>query len=238
MGEGSVTIDLAGEAITLMPDRAAWWGACRTLIVADLHLGKSETMRVAGLPVPDVDLDEQFERLARLVSMTDAARVVVAGDLIHAPAGLTPGLSARVAGRLDELRDRGVSMVLVRGNHDRRIEGVEAAWGLFDIRDEVIEEGIRIVHVPVEPGAGEGVIAAHLHPALSVGGVKLPAFVVTARRLILPAFSRFTVGGRVASEQGMRWFPIADGNVIAMEMRGGSGERATARRSAARGGER
>jgi metallophosphoesterase superfamily enzyme len=135
MGEGCVTIEFAGEAITLMPERAAWWEARRTVIVADLHLGKSETMRVAGLPVPDIDLDEQFERLERVVEQTGAARVVVAGDLIHAPAGLTPGLSARVAGRLEALRRRDVSIVLVRGNHDRRIEGVEDAWGLVEIHE-------------------------------------------------------------------------------------------------------
>jgi len=228
MGEGSVTIDLADEAITLMPDRAAWWGACRTLIVADLHLGKSETMRVAGLPVPDVDLDEQFERLARLVSKTDAARVVVAGDLIHAPAGLTPGLSARVAGRLGELRDRGVSMVLVRGNHDRRIEGVEAAWGIAEIHETLVLGSIRVVHEPSrgreEVGrSGGAFIAGHLHPAMPVGGDKVPAFVASGSHLILPAFSRFTAGGRVLRQPGQRWYPIADGQV--MELGVGEGER-------------
>ncbi|MBX3361690.1 MAG: ligase-associated DNA damage response endonuclease PdeM [Phycisphaeraceae bacterium] len=238
MGEGCVTIDFAGEAITLMPERAAWWASRGMVIVADLHLGKSEAMRLAGVPVPDVDLDEQFERLERVVASTGAERVVIAGDLIHAHAGLTAALTDRVGARLESLRARGVGFTLVRGNHDRRIDAVERAWGLLDIRDEMVEEGIRIVHEPVEPGEGEGVIAGHLHPALSVGGVKVPAFVVAARRLTLPAFSRFTAGGRVASEQGMRWYPIADGCVIAMEVRGRSGERGVALRSAARGGER
>jgi hypothetical protein len=32
--------------------------------------------------------------------------------------------------------------------------------------------------------------------------------------MILPAFSRFTVGGRVMREPGQRWYPIADGRVI------------------------
>ncbi|MBX3316606.1 MAG: ligase-associated DNA damage response endonuclease PdeM [Phycisphaeraceae bacterium] len=238
MGEGCVTIDIAGEAITLMPDRAAWWASRGMVIVSDLHLGKSETMRVAGLPVPDVDLDEQFERLERVVASAGAERVVIAGDLIHAHAGLTAALTDRVAARLDALRSLGVQFTLVRGNHDRRIDAVERVWGLLDIRDEMQEGSIRIVHEPGEARPGCGMIAGHLHPALSVGGVKVPAFVVAARRLILPAFSRFTSGGRVASERGTRWYPIAEGCVIAMEMRGMGGKRAEELRSAARGGER
>lgn len=220
MGEGCVTIDFAGEAITLMPERAAWWAGRRTLIVADLHLGKSETMRVAGLPVPDVDLDEQFERLECAVTLTGAERVVVAGDLIHAPAGLTPGLAARVAGRLEALRDRGVAIVLVRGNHDRRIEGVEAAWGLVEIHETLEDGAIRFVHEPRHGRAGDrAFVAGHLHPALVVGGfagggVRVPAFVVGGRGLILPAFSRFTAGGRLGREPGQRWYPIADGRVM------------------------
>ncbi len=230
MGEGCVTIEFAGEAITLMPERAAWWEARRTVIVADLHLGKSETMRVAGLPVPDIDLDEQFERLERVVEQTGAARVVVAGDLIHAPAGLTPGLSARVAGRLESLRRRSVSIVLVRGNHDRRIAGVEGAWGLVEIHEELMEGSIRIVHEPRSGRTQEGAfIAGHLHPALALGGtvggggggVRVPAFVTTERGMILPAFSRFTAGGRVIRQPGQRWHPIADGRVMTLGARVG-----------------
>lgn len=228
MGEECITIEFAGEAITLMPQRAAWWEHRRTLIVADMHLGKSETMRVAGLPVPDVDLDEQFERLESAIDATGAARVVVAGDLIHAPAGLTPGLSARVAGRLEALRRRNVSIVLVRGNHDRRIEGVEDAWGLVEIHETLVEGAIRIVHEPRSGRAAEGAfIAGHLHPALAVGGiagagVRVPAFVTTEQGMILPAFSRFTVGGRVMREPGQRWYPIADGRVMEFGARVGN----------------
>lgn len=216
MGEGCATIDLAGETLTLMPQRAAWWESRGTLVVADMHLGKSETMRVAGLPVPDVDLDEQFARLESAVDETGAKRLVVAGDLIHAPAGLTPGLAARVAERLQGLRQRGVSVVLVRGNHDRRIEGVEAAWGLAEIHDVLVDGAIRVVHEPrAAEGSGGAFIAGHLHPALPVGGgAKVPAFVLRDAGLILPAFSRFTAGGRIMRSPGQTWYPIADGRVL------------------------
>lgn len=222
MGEGCVTIDLAGEAITLMPDRAAWWAARSMLIVADLHLGKSETMRVAGLPVPDVDLDEQFDRLERLIGSTGAMRLVIAGDLIHAPAGLTTGLTDRVASRLRAIRSRGVSIALVRGNHDRRLDAVERAWDLLDIREELVEGPIRVVHEPRGMRGGGGEIAGHLHPAMPVGGgAKAPAFVVRGAGLILPAFSRFTAGGRIMRNSGQTWYPIADGRVLELGARVG-----------------
>jgi uncharacterized protein len=53
-----VTIGVAPDGgpppdIVLLPGRAAWMPATRTLLVADLHLGKAATFRHAGIPVPE-----------------------------------------------------------------------------------------------------------------------------------------------------------------------------------------
>lgn len=219
MGEGCVTIELAGESLTLMPERAAWWAAARTLVVADLHLGKSETMRVAGLPVPDIDLDEQFDRLEKALGRCGAgvARLIVVGDLMHAPAGLTEAMGTRVAGRFERLRSKGVRTVLVRGNHDRRIGMVDGRWGL-EVCEELDEDVFTFAHEP-RVCQGRACVAGHLHPALPVGSIKAPSFVVGSWGMVLPAFSRFTAGGRIAREPGQRWFPIADGSVMELGVR-------------------
>jgi metallophosphoesterase superfamily enzyme len=40
------------ELLWLLPERAAWLPQARTLLVADLHLGKAETFQAHGIPLP------------------------------------------------------------------------------------------------------------------------------------------------------------------------------------------
>ena len=49
---GDLLIDVAGVHLELLADRAVWLAATRTLLIADLHLGKAQSFRRAGVPVP------------------------------------------------------------------------------------------------------------------------------------------------------------------------------------------
>lgn len=214
MGEGRVGIEAAGEALTALPERALWWRARRTLIVSDMHLGKSETLRVAGLPIPDGDTDEQLDRLERLVHEHRAIRVVVVGDLIHAGMGLTDALVARVGERLGRLAAGGTVITLVVGNHDRKIAQVADAWDL-DVAGETLREGpIEFCHAPCDR-AGAYVISGHLHPLVRLeAGLRLPAFWFTEGFAVLPAFSRFTGGVSIDPEAGDRVLAIVEDRVV------------------------
>src|SRR2546421_6006829 len=86
---GAAPLTVAGEPMLLLPHRAAYWPAARTLLVADLHLDKCEVMRSHGLPIPRALLHEQIARLDHAVRATGAQRVLIVGDLLHASAGLT-----------------------------------------------------------------------------------------------------------------------------------------------------
>src|SRR5262249_50769057 len=44
-------VEIAGERVTLLAERAAYWQRTRTLLVADTHFGKAATFRAAGIPV-------------------------------------------------------------------------------------------------------------------------------------------------------------------------------------------
>ena len=60
---GSVSVEFGGEALLLLPDRAVYWASRKTLIVADVHLGKGNTFRKAGLPVPAGSSEKDLRRL-------------------------------------------------------------------------------------------------------------------------------------------------------------------------------
>lgn len=198
MGE-AVRIEIGGEQVELLPERAAWWAAARTLIVADLHLGKEQAFASLGIGVPGTVLDETLDRLARCVEMNGAERVLVVGDLLHARLGTTPEIVERVAAWR---RGIGTAIEVVPGNHDRELVRVAEVWGLGLHEVELREGPFRFVHEP--DGGGEGCFswAGHLHPGvvLSAGrdALRLPCFRVGERQAVLPAFSQFT--GRVSSQ--------------------------------------
>lgn len=188
---------IAGESLLAMPERSLYWAGTRTLAVSDLHLGKDEGLRAAGAPVPTGPMQADLERLSRAIERTDPERVVIVGDLIHGRLGLTDRVIEAVAA----WRDRhACSFVLVMGNHERsargnKLPGALEAWRMDTADPELTVGAITFVH---DPDAARGpAIAGHIHPAVSLGRAKAPAFTVRDDVLTLPAFSAFTAGAPI-----------------------------------------
>ena len=140
-------VDVAGEELWLSAERCIWWPARRTLIVADLHFGKAASFRALGVPVPEKTTDQDLARLAHLIATTGAGRVVLLGDLLHARHGRSAELMDAVGAW--RARHAGVEMLLVRGNHDRRLAVLTRQLDSF----EGVESSLR--H-PVADGIGGG----------------------------------------------------------------------------------
>lgn len=218
---GCLQIEVAGEEMWLLPHRAVYWARARTLLIADVHLDKCEAMRVQGMPMPRV-MDEQVARLESAVRLTGAVRVMVLGDLLHAPAGMTGAMIECFAA----WRDRSsVEMALVPGNHDRGLRHVQDAWRLV-VLPEVHQEGpFTFTHVP-SVMAGRFVWGGHLHPAVrlrsSADSLKMACFHLSGVKGgtsgvgvgVLPAFSRFTAGGPLGRGRADRVFAIAGDGVV------------------------
>ncbi len=201
-----------------MPHRAVYWPRGRALLVADLHLGKAQTFRASGVPIPGGTTGEQLGRLTRAIEASGAERLLVLGDLLHAPAGLTESILEPVA----QWRTvNPISIEVITGNHDRRIESVAAAWSLT-IRGDCTREGpFTLAHDPAcEPEPGTFLWAGHLHPAVrlanSTQSIKLPCFHIMPRCGVLPAFSAFTGGASVRRVAGDRVFAVCEDRVIPM----------------------
>lgn len=178
--------------LRLLPEGAVLL-ACGTLVVADVHLGKSATFRARGLPVPEGDTARDFRRLLELIGKHRATRLVIAGDLFHAAAGMTPEIETALAGFLAEA---GIPVVLVAGNHDTRIpklpDNLNAAPYL-----EIA--GLRIIHDPLAVSGGSLHVSGHWHPVVRIAdgrrrSLRLPCFLLRGNTLVLPAFGSFTGG--------------------------------------------
>jgi metallophosphoesterase superfamily enzyme len=207
--------------LQMLPQRALWWGSEKTLLVADVHLGKGATFRALGQPLPRGGSSRDLQRLSALVTQLQAQRLVVLGDFWHSRQGFTPTLlHALQQWRCQQVQ---LHVLLVRGNHDKAISksNVPANLGI-----ELVEEpfplatGLFACHAPPLqlPGLlladNHGTLnrasaprsantpeafylAGHLHPAVRLTGkghdsARLPCFVWQMGQLVLPAFGSLT----------------------------------------------
>lgn len=194
---------VAGERVTLLPERAMRWRGAT--FVADVHLGKAEVFHRRGIPVPAGDLDADLARLGRIAG----DRLVVLGDLIHGP--LAPSVVEAVSRWRERVR---VPMLLVRGNHDRH-DVLPASWRVEETGE--LRDGPFVFRHAPEPDAAY-VWAGHLHPAVTLRGradaVRAPAFHLGERVGILPAFGSFTGGIALPRAPGDRVFAAVGSAVV------------------------
>ena len=183
--------------LTLLPERAVWREASRTLFVADVHIGKAATFRAAGLPAPAGTTRENLSRLTRssrrfrragwscsAISFTPArptARRPYARSLLGGRGG---------AARSDAGRRQPRQRAPARPPVELDLELVEPPFAC---------DGVECRHHPLAEPDEDGplVLAGHLHPAARLGGpahdsLRAPCFVMRGRQLILPAFGEFT----------------------------------------------
>ena len=211
------TLEVAGERVALLAERALWWPARGTLVVADVHLGKGATFRAAGIPIPRGSTTDDLARLDRALTRTGATALVILGDLFHARVGReAPGTLAQVGGwrsRWPEL-----DVLLVRGNHDIGAGDPPSELGLRCVDEPWSEAPFAFRHHP-EPAGSAYVLAGHIHPAVRLEGrgglqARLPAFVFGTRVGLLPAFGSFTGGGAVEADPEDRVYVVADDEVL------------------------
>lgn len=188
------TIDLAGERLTLMPERAAYWARESLLLVADAHFGKAASFRAQGVPVPSGTTTETLDRLTSAVSRSGARRVVFLGDFLHSRQARAP----ETLGALGRWRERHptLELLLVRGNHDAHAGDPPALLDIAPVDEPFAAGAFALCHAPL-PHPERYVLAGHLHPAVVLRGraherLRLPCFVFGSTVGVLPAFGSFT----------------------------------------------
>jgi uncharacterized protein len=216
LAPGARRLNVADDALDLLPGLAAWWPAQRTLFVADVHIGKAASFRALGQPVPSGTTQNNLHRLSALVTECEAQRLVVLGDFLHASPAQQPQVVDQVKAWRDGLSQ--LDCVLVRGNHDSHA-GDPPPSLRFRVVDEPSPMGPFLAcH---HPGARPGglVLAGHLHPAITLRGPahdrhRLPCFCMTPGQLILPAFGAFTGTTLHGLPPGATCYPVGAGQVL------------------------
>jgi len=192
-------LKLLDQDLLLLPQKAIYWQQQQTLLVADVHLGKTGHFRKAGIAVPR-DLEQNdLAVLSDLVTEFKPTRIIFLGDLFHSDMNADWEWFTMWRQQFPNL-----TIDLVRGNHDI------IADKYYDQLNIALHKQMQIgpflmLHHPVPEEdlklVTQYVFCGHIHPGISLKGkgrqsITLPCFAFGSKQAILPSFGKFT--GRVA----------------------------------------
>lgn len=211
--KGSVSLHLSGEEVILSSGRGLFIPTSKTLIVADMHLGKSALFRQNGIPVPNTLIENDLARLSEMIAEFQPEKLVVAGDMFHQDINSEIDVFSEWRSTLEKM-----DIILVKGNHDKLPAQVYNDLDIEIVPKVLKLAAFQIVHNHADAHEDIFSISGHVHPGVALRGkakqgLRMPCFRVGKDHIILPAFSAFTGLDVSKCEERCRYFAIA-GNEI------------------------
>jgi DNA ligase-associated metallophosphoesterase len=190
---GDLKFEFKEQELILTPEKAIYWSNKNSLVLSDLHLGKSGHFRKHGVPIPDSLNNENLTRLDTLIKHFNPERILFLGDLFHSSKNLEWNTFADWRSHHES-----ISMLLAIGNHD--FYPIEEYTSLGLICSSHIEvKPFLLTHDFDDVSASESsyVISGHVHPSVKLKGkgpqkMRLPCFYFGKQHALLPAFGSFT----------------------------------------------
>ncbi|TVR77337.1 MAG: ligase-associated DNA damage response endonuclease PdeM [Chitinophagaceae bacterium] len=193
MSQNFITIEIAGQQLNLLPEKAIFRPSDKSLILSDVHLGKSAHFRKAGVPLPQQADYENLNRLETLIDKFEVKKVIVNGDLFHS-------FYNSFASFFLEWRIKiPIPMLLITGNHDLMPDSFYKDANIELSKNPFVDEPFIFSHEPdsIEDQLDYYAFYGHIHPGIRLHGpgrqsLKLPVFYFTEKYALLPAFGSFT----------------------------------------------
>ncbi len=192
-----------------------YWPAKKTLVISDLHLGKTKHFIQNGIPLPKLVNQNNYWRLAVLLEKYEVDRVVFLGDLFHSVYNE----------EWETFKDfkanyKNIKWLLILGNHDI-LHPDHYAEAELEVVIRLQEEGLNFTHEPEESTDEFYNICGHIHPAIRLFGagsqhVRVPCFYFGKSGGVLPAFGEFTGMHVIKPKKGDTVFAITQNEVISV----------------------
>ncbi len=211
-----MNLEVLHRGIQLIEEKALFLQEEKILIVADLHFGKVNHFRRAGLPVPPAANIKNSESLIDLINKTSPARIIFLGDLFHSHYNEEWEVVGQVIANFPAC-----SFALVRGNHDIMSHQQYTRKGIEVIDQEQVGPWL-LTHEPMEYSEipkDKVNVAGHLHPGARLQGkgrqsIILPCFWLMEQQIILPAFGSFTGLAAIHSGENDRVYVILENKIV------------------------
>jgi uncharacterized protein len=177
----------------LLPEKAIYWEAEKTIIIADLHLGKAGHFRKEGLAIPMESIEKDYLILKKLITNFKPSRILILGDLFHS----NYNLEWEKFGKFIK-ENASIKFELIIGNHDILPAEMYQKIGIVNLGISFIFEKLIFTHHPLtEIPAGSLNFSGHIHPGIQIEGkgrqkITMPCFFKKKNNFILPAFGSLT----------------------------------------------
>lgn len=191
--DDGIKILLGGQELWLSSRRCLWWPLTKTLVVADLHLGKGIDFSKVGSLLPPYDVIDTLKRLKDIIKITHADRVICLGDNFHRTYSFQM-LQRWEQKSIKELVSLVTEWVWITGNHDPDLPSM-----LPGIKfDHMNDHSLGFNH-QLNPNNDSHVqIIGHFHPKYTTTiqrhRISKPCFAWNHATLIMPSFGSYTGG--------------------------------------------
>ena len=202
----------------LSANRTVFWEAEKTLILSDLHLGKSGHFRKSGIAIPQTVFKEDMQRLMSELSFFNPQKVIIVGDLFHSSVNKEHDLFLRWR------KSIGAKIHLVKGNHDILKKDWYENAEITVHTKQLCVRNFTFTHDinECEDADGSYCFSGHIHPGINMRGVgklsvNLPCFYFAEKYAVLPAFGKFTGTFPVKPDKKDSVFVLAENKVIQVQ---------------------
>ncbi len=207
---------ILNNTFLLSPDRCMFWQEEQTLILSDLHLGKTGHFRKAGIAVPQAVFKEDMQCLVTQLQVFKPRQVIIIGDMFHSESNKEHDFFLKWRQDFEAL-----PIHLVKGNHDILKETWYALAGITIHKCEMTVGNFVFVHDVDDctvPQAGY-VFSGHIHPSVTVRGLgkqslSFPCFYFGKTFGVMPAFSKFTGTYMIEPKAGEAVFALVKQTII------------------------
>lgn len=205
---------LHGQKLWLSAQRSLFWEEEKTLIVSDLHFGKTGHFRKAGIAVPQSVYKEDLQRLVTLLHFFKPEELMVVGDFFHSHANSE--LEWFKKWRLDFGQ---LKVTLVRGNHDILKDHWYQSASIDVVEGYLQRNSFVFSHDQMAVAEGQYNFFGHIHPGVTISGpgrqsLRFPCFYFAPDYCILPAFSKFTGAVAMNRSKSTTVYAIVDQALI------------------------
>lgn len=216
-----ISIIQNGQHLWLSSERCIYWEEENTLILSDLHFGKTGHFRKAGIAVPQNVYKDDLHRLIQLIQHFQPDNLLIVGDLFHSEANKELDLFKRWRNDFEK-----ISIQLVKGNHDiltndwykeanLTIHPQTLSIHPFLFTHDVTQTSFNHLPVPY-------IFSGHIHPGIRINGggkqsLRFACFYFGKEYAVLPAFSRFTGTYLVEPKPSETVFAIIDNTIVQLQ---------------------
>lgn len=214
---------LRKQQLWISSERCIFWEETKSLIVSDLHFGKTGHFRKSGIAVPQNVFKEDLHRLIAQIQHFQPRSVIIVGDFFHSKVNKELEWFQKWRQSFPE-----IVIHLVRGNHDILQREWYDACNIVLSEKEMIQDRFTFIHditdnaIRIEGEPKQYYFSGHIHPGVRVSGIGkqslcFPCFYFGRQYAVLPAFSRFTGVALIEPDRTGNIFAIVENKLIQIQ---------------------